>query len=207
MDKNYAFIFDIGRVLLDFEFDRAMSKLEKFSPYGAEYIKEKIFTQEEGKRLIADYESGKIDSFQFYNEIKRLTEADLDFEVFAEIWSDIFTENENIVGFLRKVERYPKAIISNTCPLHWERRLADSSIGLFFEKGNIIKSYEAGVRKPDVLIYDLAKKILPADSEIIYFDDVEEYVEMASALGIRGVKYDCRIDDINQVLEENGIFV
>lgn len=206
-DKDYAFVFDIGRVLLDFDFDRAILKLEKFTNKSFIEIENAIFLSDEGKGLINDYESGRIDSFTFFEEIKSLIGLDIDFENFSEIWSDIFIENKNIFNFLAKLPDYPKAIVSNTCPLHWERELADSSIKLFFRDENVVTSYMAGYRKPDPHIYDIVKNKLPANSEIIYFDDIEEYIEASSKLGFRGIKYDCRVDDIEKVLRENDLFL
>jgi FMN phosphatase YigB (HAD superfamily) len=206
-DKNYAFVFDIGRVLLDFDFDRAIFKLEDFTDKSFVEIKNTIFVSGEGKKIIVDYESGRIDSSTFYQAIKDLVDLEIDFEDFSEIWSDIFTENRDVFKFLTKISDYPKAIVSNTCPLHWERELADSSIKLFFDECNIITSYRAGYRKPNPCIYDLAKNKLPANSEIIYFDDIEEYIEASSALGFRGIKYDCRVDDIEKVLKENDLLL
>jgi FMN phosphatase YigB (HAD superfamily) len=205
MDKEYAFIFDIGRVLLDFDFERAVQRLDSYSAYDLSRMRGRMFGSEEGARLMDDYELGKLDSSRFHEEAKRIMGLEIGYEDFARIWSDIFTENDNIKSLLGRVGGYPKVIVSNTCAMHWERQLASSHISRHFKEAEIIKSYEVGLRKPDMRIYELAKEKLPCDREILYFDDVPEYARMASAVGIRGIKYDCRTDDIEEVLSENGI--
>ena len=202
-DMDYSFIFDIGRVLVDFDFDRAIKRLEKFSSHGRKGLGEKIFSSNiDGRNLFCDYEIGDISSLEFYKGIKERTNLDMDYEDFAEIWSDIFTENVGISQFLESIKNHPKIIVSNICPLHWERLSEYSNINRFFKESEIIKSYEVRLRKPDLKIYEMAKKILPADMEIIYLDDSVEYVNAASGLGIRGIKYDCRDDDIDEIAKE-----
>lgn len=205
-NKKYAFIFDIGRVLLDFDYGKAHCKLEKFSPFNAKEI-ERIFTEGKGKKMFDDYECGLIDTDKFYEGVGKLIDINLNLDEFGDIFSNIFTENKNIVNFLEKAQKYPMAIITNTSEMHWRKVLADSFIKSFFKQDNIIKSYEVGVKKPNLKLYELAKNKLPKESEIIYFDDIEDYVKTATTLGIRGIKYDCRTDDIDQILKENNIFL
>lgn len=205
--ENYAFIFDIGRVLLDFDSARAARRLAAVSPLSPEEMMARMWGSSEGCRLADEYELGHISSAEFFRGVRPLLELRIDYEEFADIWADIFTENEDIKKLLVRLAPYPKAICSNTCALHWERGLADTYLRDHFRAEDIIKSYEVGLRKPDARIYELTKAQLPADASILYFDDIEAYTQAASKLGIRGIKYDCRTDDLDEVLEKNGIEV
>jgi len=202
-NMNYSFIFDIGGVLVDFDLSIAIRRLEKFSPFGGEEIRGKIFDQNiDGRNLFVDYETGIVGSSEFFEQVKQRTCLDMDYEDFARDWSDIFTENTKISHFLESIKDDPKVIVSNISPLHWESLSKYYNIDNFFTESEIIKSYEVGLRKPDFRIFEMAKKILPADTEIIYFDDSEENVNAAPELGIRGIKYDCRDSDIDKIVNE-----
>jgi len=203
---EYSYIFDIGRVLVDFDFDRALERLVRFAPHEKDELGQRIFAMDaDGGSLSEEYEKGRISSEEYFREIKKRADLDLDYERFAEIWADIFTENENVTGFLESIKDQPKIILSNTCSMHWDRLGGCGNIKNFFGADEIIKSYEVGLKKPDIRIFELAKKILPAGREIIYFDDMEENVKAAKEVGIRGIKYDCRYDDIDRLVEEHGV--
>ncbi|MFA7169345.1 MAG: HAD family hydrolase [Candidatus Paceibacterota bacterium] len=200
---NYSFIFDIGGVLVDFDLGIAIRRLEKFSPFGGEEIRGKIFDQNvDGRNLFIDYETGVVGSSEFFEQVRKRTRLDMDYEDFARDWSDIFTENMKISHFLELIKDDSKVIVSNISPLHWEGVSKYHNINNFFTEDEIIKSYEVGFRKPDLRMYEMAKKILPADTEIIYFDDSEKNVDVASELGIRGIKYDCRDSDIDKIAKK-----
>lgn len=201
---EYSYIFDIGRVLVDFDFDRALDRLVRYSPHEKEELGRRIFVADGGS-LSRDYETGRIGSEDYFLEIKKRADLDLDYERFADIWADIFTENENVVGFLESIKDHPKLILSNTCALHWNKLGGCGNISRYFKEDEMIKSYEVGLRKPDVRIFELAKGMLPSGREIIYFDDTEEHLETAQGIGIKGIKYDCRYDDIDRLAEEHGV--
>ncbi len=204
MEKKRSYIFDIGRVLADFEFDEATKKLEEASAWESEMLREKLFGGE-GSRLQNEYELGNVATPDFYREMKELLALDMDYDKFREVWSDIFTENVRMESFLDAIKERPKIILSNTCEMHWGRVSSYGVIKRHFAPDAVVKSFEVRLRKPDSAIFELAKRLLPMESEIVYFDDLEANVEAARALGIRGIRYDCRFDDIDMVLKQNGL--
>lgn len=202
--KN-SFIFDVGRVLANFDFDRAIARLEHYSPYDREEIEERIFRRVDGKDIMDDYELGKISSLEYYQDIKERIKLNLDYKNFVMIWSDIFTENEKISYFLQSISGHPKVIVSNIDPMHWEMVSKYLNIRRFFQRNQCILSYEVGLLKPDIRIFKMARDLLPADNEIIYFDDSEDYVKIASKIGIKGIKYNCRVDNLEKILKEHHL--
>jgi len=201
MKKELSFIFDIGRVLVDFDLDIALKRLTNYSAYDYVRIERNIFKLVDGVDIMDEYELGKIDSLSFYKEIKKRAALDMDYDTFVKVWSDIFTENIRISKMLESICDYPKVIVSNINPMHWEAVSKFSNINKYFAENRCIKSYEVGLRKPDAKIYEIARDILPDDVEILYFDDSIEYIKEASKMNIKGVKYDCRVDDIKKILK------
>ena len=72
----------------------------------------------------------------------------------------------------------------------------------YFEDKNCIKSYDVGIRKPDKNVYKISKDLLGDVDEIIYIDDVQEYIDFANSLGITAIKYDCRFDKIKELIQK-----
>jgi HAD superfamily hydrolase (TIGR01509 family) len=53
-----------------------------------------------------------------------------------------------------------------------------------------ILSFEIGVKKPDAGIYKMIfEKMDVAGNEVFYIDDIEQYVDTARALGIKGMVF------------------
>lgn len=75
------------------------------------------------------------------------------------------------------------------------------------------ESWQVGFKKPSlytcVLNYLEASHIVHAD-EVVCIDDIIEYVEVADRLGMRGVKFDVRVDGVEFLtarLAESGVQV
>ena len=68
-----------------------------------------------------------------------------------------------------------------------------------------ILSYEVGAKKPKQKIYDtIFEKTDTARSEVLYIDDIPEYVEAAKTYGLQGLVFK-NAKDIWELLKENSI--
>jgi len=197
-----AIIFDFGKVLANYDHMITCEKLADFSPFPAEEIYQRIFKTELEER----YDKG-LDSRIFYRRVKEKIWADsrLTWELFKEIWGDIFSENPGIERVLEKIKPEIKLfLLSNTNEIHWEYISQMPVIKKFFpDEKQLILSFKLGLRKPDPLIFKEAIKRADCPAEkIVYIDDIPEYVQIARELGIKGILYNCQKEPAEILLKK-----
>lgn len=176
-------IFDLGRVLIDFDHMRAAARIAEFT----KMRKEDIFRLFFDSGLTGLFEEGKISAPQFFLEVKEMLALRCDYETFASIWNDIFFCTDNNLAMLDLAEfltkDYKVSVLTNINILHWE--YLKNAFPRLNTLPNIITSYEVGFRKPHPAIYRKALEILRTSPEnVFYTDDRPELVESARQLGI-----------------------
>jgi HAD superfamily hydrolase (TIGR01509 family) len=180
-----TFLFDIGKVLLDFHFERSLATL---LPPGSADSADRLAQLMERKD---DFESGRIRGEDYIPwAIERLG-ADIPHERFIGAWRDIFTPVEPM---WRSVESLAAAghrliLFSNTNDIHcpWIFETFD----IFRHFPEAVLSYQAGAIKPDDAIYHHAigrHGLLPA--ETLYIDDLAPNIATGERLGFRCWQYD-----------------
>ena len=178
-----AFIFDIGNVILRFDFQHAVRKLQQHCNPIAESILELI----EPVKLA--YEGGRMERADFQAELRsilRYTGTDADF---VAAWEDIFTENEPMIRLIEALEpQYPLYLLSNTSDIHVEfifRRYP-----VFARFRDAVYSYKVRASKPEREIYEIAARqfgIAPA--EAFFIDDLAPNIASAAAVGFQTHHY------------------
>ncbi|HEX8372520.1 MAG TPA: HAD family phosphatase [Chthoniobacterales bacterium] len=179
-----ALIFDIGNVLLEFDFRHAYEKLENLSDgFNPDSLAEV-------ERLKTICEAGGIDRATFENavvEVLRFRGTPSDFSA---IWADIFTINQPMVDFVESLHRkLPLFLLSNTSAIHLEHILEKYPVFGSFD--DAIYSHEVRLAKPDPAIFQLAAerfKVDPAHTGFI--DDLLPNIESARGVGFRGFHYE-----------------
>ncbi len=182
-----AVIFDLGKVLVPFDFQRAYDRMQPLCKYPAAEIRQR--TMDTG--LVPLLESGKIGSEDFIAQLGTALEATFDYRQFCEIWSSIFLPGplvpESLIAGLKK--RYTLVLLSNTNAMHFEMLERTYPILSHFEKRAL--SHEVGAFKPSPLIYQKAVELagcLPG--ECFFTDDILEYVEAARKFGMDAVQFE-----------------
>lgn len=176
-----AFLFDIGNVLLRFDFSIALRSVaaqsdapDALAVLGAvESIKEA-------------YEDGRIDRRAFLEgafEVLRYRGTESDF---VAAWEDIFEPNALMVALVERLkERYPLYLLSNTSDIHREFVFRRYPFFEHFTSG--VYSYEVRASKPGRKIYEIACEKLGLEPETTFFvDDLLPNIETA-----RGLGFDC----------------
>ncbi len=201
MPKIKAILFDLGKVLLFFNFDPAFKRLAKHAGVEAKDI-ENYFIQS-GIEVL--YDGGKITSFQFYSKIKRALGIRLTFSQFKHIWNDIFTPNRPMIKLLDKLsKRYRTVLISNTNAMHYEHVKKKYAFMKNFDRH--ILSYQERSRKPDDRIYNIAAKACRAKPhEIFYIDDRHDLTDAAKELGFNVFTYRNNHDQLLKTIQEINI--
>ncbi len=176
-----ALFFDLGNVLVPFDYGRFYRRLEPHSSFAAEEIASRFAAS----GLPARYETGAISTAEFYEGSCRVLGLEMPFASFAEAWSSIFDTTANFdAGFFRGLaSRYILVLLSNTNELHFEFISRQFPWVRLFHR--LALSFRVGEKKPGPAIYHAAVRMAgvpPGDA--FYTDDIAEYVDAARSLGI-----------------------
>ena len=181
-----AVIFDLGKVLVAFDFARGYDRLQPLCGYSVEEMRRRIGAS----GLVPQLEAGRIESREFVSSFGAALGVSLDYGQFCEIWSSIFLPGtlvpDSLVAGLKK--RYPLVLLSNTNAIHFEMLERTYPILGHFERR--VLSHEIGAMKPDPLIYRKAVEMAGCEpAECFFTDDIPEYVAGARQCGIDAVQF------------------
>ena len=202
MNKPELIIFDLGRVLVDFDFKKVIRELKKHTRFSEKEIQHYFETTP----LWDAFERGTVRPQPFFKQLsKELELRDLNFEQFKPFWNDIFTVKQDTIAVLEKLRgRYRLAILSNVNEMHWGHIVEKHAFISWFD--HPIASYAIGLRKPEHAIYHKALQIagnIPA-GKAMFFDDVKDHITAAREVGIRAHLFTTAeqlIKDLDGVLE------
>jgi FMN phosphatase YigB (HAD superfamily) len=178
-----AILFDIGNVLLSFDYKRAVKALAAHATVSTFEVEEALDT------LHGHHETGQLAMRGYFDEMVRRTGYTQPEEVFNEGFSDIFVANEPMWEFVRPLfGKIPVYLFSNTSERH-ER--------WFFEKypefakfDGGFYSWRLGAMKPDPEFYRKALEQLPfAPERVAYFDDLRPNILAGEAFGLQSFRY------------------
>ncbi len=179
-----AVLFDIGNVLLKFDFSIALAKLAAESE-----VHDPVDVLARIDQIKHGYEEGLIDRPAFLRGVfdvlrYRGTEAQ-----FISAWEEIFDPNEAMIALVEKLHgRLPLYLLSNTGDIHREYFFRHYSFFQCFTAG--IYSYEVRASKPNRAIYEIAARQLGIDPATTFFiDDLLPNIEAARAFGFRAHHY------------------
>ncbi len=200
-----AFIFDLGGVLVELEFERFFNDVIKLSPLK----KPGSFLLLEFWRQSDTYHQGLISNEDFYHQACELLElcALNQEEFFLSFNSVIAHVNEDIVSLLKKLRdtnRYKLICLSNVNESHWE--FLKSKQWKFIEYfDELILSFKVHLTKPDPRIFQFAiEKAGCRPEEIIYIDDGLNNVREASKLNINSITY-TTTEELMEILKKFNI--
>ena len=179
-------IFDLGQVIIPFDWKRGYSALAEFSPYPPEEIRRRI--KETG--LFNIFERGQIEPADLAQRLSAVLDMHVPFEKFRELWSGIFLPETNIPDEMLAGlhASYRLLLLSNTDAIHYGWVMERYPIMRHFD--HCVLSFELGLRKPEPGIYeDAIRQAGCAPSEIFFTDDIMENVEGARLAGIDAVQF------------------
>jgi len=179
-----ALIFDLGQTLVPFSFEPLRPQLES--------------CRAAATALVNELEIGALDAARFQQKMGRL--AGLAPEAFLPWWNSIFEPRWLVPPELlrRLLREYRVGLLSNTNALHFA--YLEQTFPLLREFAFRIVSHEVGAAKPSARIYaaaEAAAQCAPAD--ILYFDDIPEFVAAARRRGWRAEVF-AGADDLRRPL-------
>jgi len=196
-------LFDLGRVLVNFDHQRAAQRISSFCPKTAAEIYNLFFESQ----VTAAFEAGKITPEDFYRKVKNMLNLKLSYASFVPIWNDIFflsPKNRSVFRLVNSLRvDYRTAMLSNINVLHYEYVRKNFPVFGVFDQ--IFLSFELGAVKPDKKIYEqVIRRLQVSPREIFYTDDREELVESAKTLGIRGCVF-TNLEQLSNDIAQAGI--
>lgn len=180
-----TFLFDIGRVLLDFDFETSLSRLLPPEISDSAMRLARLLDRKD------EFETGAIDVDTYIVWALDVLGSKADASEFQAAWQQIFTPNEPMWACVRKLaaDGHRLILFSNTnaihCPWIFE---AYPEFSLF--EGSIL-SFEARSIKPEPPIYHHAIEVYGLDpASTLYIDDLPQNIATGKALGFRSWQYD-----------------
>lgn len=179
-----AFLFDVGNVLLRFDFSICLKALASKSE-----IADPLATFARFDQVKAAYEDGQIDRAAFLRAVfdvlnYRGTEPN-----FITAWENIFDPNEQMFAVVETLRgHYPLYLLSNTNDIHREYFMKRWPVFQHFTGGTY--SDVAHASKPSRTIYEIACRDLGLEPATTFFiDDLLPNIETARTLGFQTHHY------------------
>ncbi len=187
MDLPKAVVFDLGKVLLDFDYRVAARAV---APLCAVEVDE-IMRHFGAFTLLLRYETGLLTTAEFYHEMCGAIGFTGDIEKFSAAFADIFTPIAPMIQLQARLRAagLPTYIFSNTNEIaitHVRR-----SYPFFHDFDGYILSYEHRGLKPESGIYAVVERVTGKTGiDLLYIDDRPENVETALGRGWRGIVHE-----------------
>ena len=180
-----ALLFDLGGVMIDIDFSRALAHWQPMSRLTPAALKAAFTFDLPYQR----HERGEISATEYFAHLAQHLQLDDDPTRIAEGWNSIFIDE--IAETRRMVEavraQLPCYAFTNTNAAHqaaWTARFP--AVAQAFER--VFVSSEIGHRKPDRSAFEfVARSIGVPVGSILFFDDTSSNVEGALAAGLAAV--------------------
>ena len=194
-------IFDLGKVIVPFDFSRGYRAMAEVCPYSPEEIPRRIGSTD----LVRRFESGQVAPEDFVRELSSQLDTDVSYEEFCRIWSIIFLPHtlipESLIAGLRR--RYRLLLLSNTNAIHF--RMIRENYPILRHFDHFVLSHEVGALKPSPRMYEAAiAKAGCAPEDCFYTDDIPEYVAGARQAGMDAVQFQSAAQ-LEDELRQRGI--
>ena len=180
------YIFDLGNVIVDIDFNRVLGAWSNFSRVPLATLKQS-FTMGEA---FHQHERGEISDEVFAEKLCHEMALPLSYEQFSHGWQAIFVAlRPEVIAIMHKLREqgHRVVVLSNTNRLHttfWP----DEYPEIIAAADKIYLSQEMGMRKPEARIY---QAVLQAEgfsaADAVFFDDNGDNIEGANQLGITSI--------------------
>ena len=180
-----ALLFDLGRVVIDIDFDRAFARWAKHASCDEALMRGRFARDAAFSR----HEVGELSDDAYFACLRASLGIDITNAELLDGWNAIFVgEMRGISDHLRRIApKIPIYAFSNSNRAHevcWSKQFA--SILSHFKE--IYVSSTIGLRKPDAEAYEYVVKAIGVPSDrIVFFDDSLENIAGAQRCGLQTV--------------------
>ncbi len=200
-DQIRALLFDLGGVVIGFDFGRAFRLWAVRAECDPALVEERFSLD----NAYEQHERGEIEASEYFAALRRSLEVNISDDDFIEGWNDVYLGPvPGIAEVLAMAqERLPVYAFTNSNPTHksvWEVRYADELKPF----RSVFVSSDLGCRKPDPEAFCLvAGRMGFQPHEILFFDDTSENVHGARLAGMEGVVVESS-EEIRRALSQLG---
>ena len=194
-------IFDLGKVLVDFDYTIAALKIAARSAKSPNALQAFLGSSP----ILLEYESGRLTRRQFFDAVGQTIGFRGDLEEFGSSFADIFTEIPGAIALHAELRRrgLKTYIFSNTNDLAIEH--VRRNFPFFKEFDGYIFSYEVGGLKPQPEIYAAMETLTGRrGADLVYLDDRPENIAAGSARGWQAILHESP-DKTRQALVALGL--
>lgn len=202
-DAVEVVLFDLGGVVFDFDWQRALQVWASASGVDTEVLRDRFHHSGAYER----FERGELTPSEYFSRLRDQLDLDIDIATVAEGWNAIFGELiPGITNVVAAVKASPlqMAALSNTNAAHaavfgprYAVALADIE--------PILTSHELGARKPEAACFRAAcDRLGTPPAGVLFFDDTASNVTAARAFGMQAVEVS-GVDDIREALVAVGV--
>lgn len=186
MTKYSVIVFDLGKVLIPFDYEPVIEKFNQLKPNLGNKFK---LLYAENYQIHQRFERGELTQEVFLTTMLDWLEGAITAEEFCQVFSNIFTINQDMVELLPVLkENYTLVLLSNTNEMHKNYGYGHYEFLNHFDK--LVLSHEAGAIKPEEKIYKTVEAYTQKPSnEHFFIDDIPEYVEGAKKCGWGGTQF------------------
>ena len=184
---NPVLIFDLGKVLVDFDYTIAAQKIAARSAKAPADLHAFLGSSP----LLVDYESGRLTRQDFYAAVVDAIGFRGDLAEFGSYFADIFAEMPAMTALHAELRGrgFKTFIFSNTNDLAIEH--VRRNFPFFANFDGYIFSYEVGGLKPQPEIYAAMEKMTgKRGADLIYIDDRAENIAAGAARGWRAILHE-----------------
>lgn len=180
LQKPEVLIFDIGKVLIDFDLARFQQRIADASTITLAEL------QRNWDKTLVAVESGKVDPHVFYADFAASIGLSWNYEEWTQAWADIYSIHEVGHALFLRLQRAGQrvAILSNLAAYNAVsilRKFPD----FFSVTPHNFFSFELGLHKPDPAIYTAVCQALRVTPEqCLFLDDNADNVAGAQSIGM-----------------------
>ncbi|MFT4176472.1 MAG: HAD family phosphatase [Luteolibacter sp.] len=181
------FLFDIGRVLLGFDFEPSLARLLPADTADSHQRLSRLLERKD------EFEAGKVDVDTYTVWALNVLESTATADEFHHAWRDIFTPNEPMWRWVRELKKAGHRLIlfSNINGIHSPWIYDEFPEFSIFD--GAVMSFEIGYIKPQPEMYRYAiEKFMLSPERTIYIDDLPENCATGRELGFRTWQYDLK---------------
>ncbi len=180
-----ALVFDIGGVVIDFDFDRVFARWADDSKRSIEEIQSRFSFD----HAFEAFERGEIDAKDYFNSLRASLGIDISDRQFEDGWNLVYIgEIDGMAELLEFAgQRLPIYALTNSNAVHkkvWSTRFWK----ILSRFRTVFNSSDIGSRKPDPDVFHFIADATGVDlHQMVFYDDLVENIAGAEAVGMNTV--------------------
>jgi FMN phosphatase YigB (HAD superfamily) len=183
--KIEGLLFDMGGVVIEIDFERALQTWKQWTLLPIEEMRRRFKIDEAYEKL----ERGEIEAPEYFSHLRNVLKIEASDSEIAVGWNAIFLDEiVETLNYIQAVKDYlPCFALTNSNSTHQAFWMSNYPriVNSFHE---IFVSSELGLRKPDREAFEaIANATGISLNSMLFFDDTEENIKGAKALGMHAV--------------------